>query len=263
MDKKKLSILGLVIVLLIIGLGWYLYQSNLSPDLLASGTIEGTEVVVSSQVVGRVIDLKVREGDQVKIGDVLAQLDTSQLSQTFKSAQAQYKIAKDNYDRNKSLYADKLISPQQFDTITSNLEIASSALESARIQLDNATITAPISGTVLVKAIEKGELATVGSPIVTLADLSKVKLTVYVPERDVGKVQLGETVDISVDSYPNEKFQGKVIYISDKAEFTPRAIQTKDERVTQVFGIKIEIDNPGMKLKAGMPADADFKWDLQ
>ena len=93
-----------------------------------------------------------------------------------------------------------------------------------------------------------------------MADLSVVKLIVYLAEENVGKVSLGEAVDVSVDSYPDQKFVGKITYISDQAEFTPKSIQTKEERTTQVFGIKIEIPNPDLKLKPGMPADAEFKW---
>jgi HlyD family secretion protein len=140
------------------------------------------------------------------------------------------------------------------------MDVAKAALDTAQLQLDNTTIKAPISGVILVKAIEPGELATIGTPIVTMADLSVVKLTVYLAEQNVGKVSLGEAVDVSVDSYPDRKFTGKITYISDQAEFTPKSIQTKEERTTQVFGIKIEIPNPDRKLKPGMPADAEFQW---
>ena len=111
---------------------------------------------------------------------------------------------------------------------------------------------------ILVKAIEAGELAAVGTPIVTMADLRELNLRVYVEEKSVGKVQLGEEVAVTTDSFPNEKFKGSVTYISDKAEFTPKSIQTKDERVTLVFAVKIKIANPDLKLKPGMPADAQF-----
>jgi HlyD family secretion protein len=180
------------------------------------------------------------------------------LEAAFKSAQAKYKIAKDDYERSKQLYSEKMVSPQQFEAAASAFEVASAALDTAKVQYENTVIKSPISGKVLVKAIEKGELATVGSSIVTLADLSEVNLTVYLAEKDIGKIMLGEEVLVSVDSFPDEKFKGKVVFISEKAEFTPKAIQTKDERITQVFGIKIKIPNPEMKLKPGMPADAEF-----
>jgi len=254
----------IIIVAVLAGLsGWYIYKQRNGKELTASGTIEATEVTVSSKAVGKVLDIKVDEGMQVKEGDVLAVLDVQELEEAMKSAQARYAMARDDYERSKKLYADKMISPQQYDAAASTYNIALAALNTARIQVDNATIKAPISGVILVKAIEKGELATVGTPIVTMADLSRVKLTVYLGEQNIGKIKLGEEVSISVDSYPNDKLAGKIVYISDKAEFTPKAIQTKEERVTQVFAIKIEIPNPDMKLKPGMPADAFFLWNMQ
>jgi HlyD family secretion protein len=258
MGKRRMVILLAVIVIIVGGFVYYFYKNGLDHGLTASGTIEVTDVTVSSKVVARVLEVKVGEGSQVKLGDILALLDPSELQQALNSAQAKYQIAKDDFARNQQLFADRMISPQQFDVSASALEVAKAAFDTAQLQLDNAVIRAPISGVILVKAIEPGELATVGTPIVTMADLSVVKLTVYLAEQNVGKVNLGEAVAVSVDSYPDQKFLGKITYISDQAEFTPKSIQTKEERTTQVFGVKIEIPNPDQKLKPGMPADAEF-----
>ena len=260
MDKRKMVLLLTVILLLIAGFIYYFYKNSLDHALTASGTIEVTDVTISSKVVARALEVKVDEGSQVKQGDTLAVLDPSELQQAFNGAQARYQIAKDDFARNKQLFADKMISPQQYDAASSAMDVAKAALDTAQIQFDNAVIKAPISGVILVKAIEPGELATIGTPIVTMADLSVVKLTVYLAEQNVGKVSLGEAVDVSVDAYPGRKFLGKITYISNQAEFTPKSIQTKEERTTQVFGIKIEILNPDQKLKPGMPADAEFAW---
>ena len=246
-----------------IGLGWFLLRRMGGSGLVASGTIEATEVVVSSKTIGRVTEIYVEEGANVKEGALIASLETQELAAVLRGAQARYQLAKDELERNKRLYKDKMISPQQYEASASAFEVAAAAMDAARLQYENAQIKAPIGGTVLVKAIEKGELATVGTPIVTLADLKEVELIVYLAERDVGKVGLGEKVMVSVDSFPDQKFAGKITFISEKAEFTPKSIQTKDERVTQVFGIKIKIPNPEMKLKPGMPADAEFQWNSQ
>lgn len=263
MDKKKILLVVIVLLFIIAGVVWYVYQRDHNDKLVASGTIEATEVTVSSRMIGRVIEIKVDEGDQVKENSVIAEIDASELEEVLKSAQSRYKLAKNDLARSKKLYADKMISPQQYEAALSNFQVADAALATARIQYGNAVIKAPISGVILVKAIEKGELASVGTPIVTMADLSKVNLMVYLAEIDVGKVNLGEDVLVSVDSFPDQKFEGKVVFISEKAEFTPKSIQTKDERVTQVFGIKINIPNPDQKLKPGMPADAEFQWNSQ
>lgn len=260
MDRRRIILLGVALILVIAGFGYYYYKNLNGHQLTASGTIEVTNVTVSSKAVARVLAVKVDEGSQARQGDTLAELDPSELQQAVNSAQARYQIAKDDFARNKQLYADRMISPQQYDAVSSALDVAKAALDTAQIQLDNATIRAPLSGVVLVKAIEPGELAAVGTPIVTMADLGIVKLTVYLAEKDLGKVSLGESVAVSVDSYPGQTFTGKVTYISNQAEFTPKSIQTKEERTTQVFGVKIEIPNPDQKLKPGMPADAQFIW---
>jgi HlyD family secretion protein len=262
MDKKKFLLITIVL-LIIAGMAWYLYQRDHTGRLVASGTIEATEVTVSSRVVGRVVEINVNEGDQVKENARIAEIDAAQLKEMLKSAQSRYQVANDDLARMKKLYADKMVSSQQYEAALSNLQVVEAALATAQIQYNDAIVTAPISGVVLVKAIEKGELASVGTPIVTMADLSKINLMVYLAERDVGKVNLGEEVLVSVDSFPGQGFQGRVVFISEKAEFTPKSIQTRDERVTQVFGIKIEIPNPDLKLKPGMPADAEFQWNSQ
>jgi HlyD family secretion protein len=257
-EKIRIVIFIVILLLFIAGGIWYIYFRDHEGELTASGTIEVTEITVSSKVIGRVVELRVDEGSDVSEGDIIAVIESNELEAVFKSAQAKYKIAKDDYERSKQLYSEKMVSPQQFEAAASAFEVASAALDTAKVQYENTVIKSPISGKVLVKAIEKGELATVGSSIVTLADLSEVNLTVYLAEKDIGKIMLGEEVLVSVDSFPDEKFKGKVVFISEKAEFTPKAIQTKDERITQVFGIKIKIPNPEMKLKPGMPADAEF-----
>jgi HlyD family secretion protein len=109
---------------------------------------------------------------------------------------------------------------------------------------------------VLAKNLEKGEMAFPGSAIITLADLSKPWIKIYVDEKKLVLIKLGQKAYVKVDSFPDKKFPGVVVLISNKAEFTPRTIQTKDERVKLMYAIKISVENPEMELKPGMPADA-------
>jgi HlyD family secretion protein len=261
MDKRKIIIIIVIGLMVLAGLLWFYFSRNAGQSLTASGTIEATEVVVSSKTVGKVLEVKVEEGDKVKSGDLIAQIDPRDAKAALQSANARFILSKSDFERSKELSQDKMISSQQFESARANFETAAAALETAKIALENTTIQAPSSGVILVKAIEPGELATVGTPIVTLANLDELKLTVYLAEKDVGRVKLNEQVSVMVDSYPKEKFIGKLTYISDQAEFTPKIIQTKEERITQVFGIKISIANPEHKLKPGMPADAEFQWN--
>lgn len=116
-------------------------------------------------------------------------------------------------------------------------------------------VRSPIDGVVLERQFETGELALAGSTIMTVGDLSKPTLTVYVPEEQYGKINLNETLPVTVDSFPGEVFDGTVTYISDQAEFTPRNVQTIQGRKDTVYAVKLSLQNPDFALKPGMPAD--------
>ena len=109
------------------------------------------------------------------------------------------------------------------------------------------------------KFVEAGESVGPLSSLVMLSDQSYVDLVIYVSETELGRVKLGQEADVTVDSFKNKTFKGKVIYISPSAEFTPKNIQTKDERTKLVYAVKVHIHNPDFELKDGMPADAVIK----
>ena len=126
----------------------------------------------------------------------------------------------------------------------------------AEVTLGYATLRAPMSGVVLSKNIEPGEYVMPGTPIVTMGDLKNVWLRAYVDETDLGRVKLGQKARVTTDTYPGRHYDGWVSFISDQAEFTPKTVQTQQQRVKLVYRIKINIDNTNMELKPGMPADA-------
>lgn len=132
---------------------------------------------------------------------------------------------------------------------------ARGALDAAEALLEHLTVKSPVSGRVILKVVEQGELVTPGMPIVRIADLKTVWLRVYVPEPNM-RVKLGDRAEVMVDAFPEKRFEGRVTEIADKPEFTPKNVQTKEERVKLVFGVKITLDNPREELKPGMPADA-------
>ncbi len=125
-------------------------------------------------------------------------------------------------------------------------------------QIQDCTVRSPTNGVVTEKLVEEGELAAPGTGLYVIADLATVKLTIYVPETDLGNIRLGQTARISIDSRPRVTFPGTVTFISPVAEFTPRDIQTRDERVKLVYAVRIEIANPDGIFKPGMPADASL-----
>jgi multidrug resistance efflux pump len=133
---------------------------------------------------------------------------------------------------------------------------AQSALELAKIQLSKALVTAPVSGTVLSQPMNAGEVVAAGATVVEVGDLDQITLDVYIPENQYGRVQLGQAADVVVDSFPGQTFTGKVTFIADQAEFTPRTVQTVDSRSTTVYKVEITIPNSSHDLKPGMPADA-------
>jgi HlyD family secretion protein len=137
-----------------------------------------------------------------------------------------------------------------------HVEQARVALRLAETQLSYATIISPLTGVVLSKNIESGEYVAPGTAVVTVGDLVNVWLRAYIAEADLGAVKVGQRAWVTTDTYPGKKYEGRVSFISSEAEFTPKNVQTSRERVKLVYRIKIDITNPKMELKPGMPADA-------
>ena len=115
---------------------------------------------------------------------------------------------------------------------------------------------APYDGIITSRNIEPGEVVSPGQQALTLADLSRVYLKIFVGETDIGKVRPGQSVEIKIDTFPQKTFAGTVSYVSPEAEFTPKIIQTHKERVKLVYLVKVLVSNPNIELKPGMPADA-------
>lgn len=149
------------------------------------------------------------------------------------------------------------------DLGTRRAEIARSTASIAMIdsQLADTIVASPVDGVVLVKAADVGEVLAPGTTVVTVGDIDHPWLRGYVNETDLGKVKLGAKAKVTTDSYPGKVYQGRVTFISSEAEFTPKQIQTEQERVKLVYRIKIEMDNPRRELKENMPADAEIVLD--
>ena len=136
---------------------------------------------------------------------------------------------------------------------------AQAALELAKIQLQHSKLRAPFKGIIVSRNVEPGEVVSPGQEVISLADLSKVDLKVFVPETEIGMVKPGQAVEVKIDTFPARTYAGNVSFISPEGEFTPKIIQTHKERVKLVYLVKIKILNPNLELKPGMPADAWFK----
>jgi HlyD family secretion protein len=149
--------------------------------------------------------------------------------------------------------------PEEIRSAEARLDQAEAARDLLAKTIADCTITAPSSGTVTHKAVEAGELVAAGATVVTLSRLDSVYVMIYLTEREVGRVRLGDAADVEIDAFPGRPFPGRVTYISPEAEFTPKNVQTKEDRVKLVFGIKVEMANPEGLLKPGLPADATLR----
>jgi HlyD family secretion protein len=299
-------------------------NGNNSARIEASGNIEATNIIVSSQVSGKVVQIMKDEGDRVNKGDTVIIIDPetyklrlnealaskdyaeaqfnlikkgardediNQAEENLKQAQISLDLAEKDKQRMENLYESKSITKKQYDDAVANYDIALTKLNSAKenfqkiknlarpeeliqakANLEKATanvnllkkslsdcfVTSPSSGFITKKFLEEGETVGMMSALFQVADLNSVELVIYVSETELGKVQLGQTAKISVDTFPDKSFDGKVTYISPEAEFTPKNIQTKEERTKLVYAVKIKVDNPDFELKDGMPADASI-----
>jgi HlyD family secretion protein len=177
--------------------------------------------------------------------------------QTRDLAQTNVERAQATLERQRQMYA-QLVEGTRKEEIAVDRATTSQArqsLELSRIRLGYTVLTAPLSGVILVRQAELGEVVSPGTPVVTLADLDHIWVRVYVPETDLGHIRWGQEVTVRTDSAPGKSYRGRVSFISSEAEFTPKSVQTEKERVTLVYRVKVDVENPNYELKPGMPAD--------
>jgi HlyD family secretion protein len=295
---------------------------NRSNLIESTGTIEATEVDIRAEASGKILKLHYDEGDWVRRGDVLAEIDHEKLDLQLAEAKARLaeadarltllvkglrdkevqrsyesylesevllKDSKREYGRIQRLFDQEVVdlgtrdkteaayeaAQKRYEIAKKNYEIAVEGSRAEEIaagkalkevadaqvrlieqQIEDATAAIPIDGVISERYVEPGEFVSLGTLLATVIDLKHVWVMAYLSEKNLGKVKLGQQGKIMIDSFPHKEFIGKVTYISPEAEFTPKNIQTKEERVKLVYGVKIEADNPDQELKVGMPADA-------
>lgn len=149
--------------------------------------------------------------------------------------------------------------PEAIAAAEARVAQAEAALATLNVTAAKLAVRSPITGTVAVQAIQLGEVASPGSALFTVIDLSQARLTIYVPTSQIGQVRLGQAAGVTVDAYPGRTFAGRVTRIADEAEFTPKNVQTQEERVKTVFAVEIALENAEGLLRPGMPADATLE----
>lgn len=277
MAKKKLKVLILLLIIAgaAVGAGIYFFHThaNNGKAIKVSGNIEGDDVRISFRVEGQITELLTDEGMVIKNGDIVAKLNTDELSKVkaeadaaLKKAETQYELDKIDYVRAENLFQAGAISAQKRDTSKTKMDTDKAAVDQLRAQLELADtrlgfadLAAPLNGYVLVKSALVGEVVKIGAPVFTAIDLDNIWVTAYIDEKDLGRVKLSQEAYVMTDSYKNKKYKGWVSFISSQTEFTPKYIQTTAERVKYVYRIKVRVDNSSLDLKPGMPADAYIK----
>ncbi len=271
--------------------------------LILHGRIEGREIIISSEIQGKIKKLYKRESEKVKAGELLAEICPDEFLARLKSAKEevsaayQNKLLAESYllkskvnleqaerdlKRFKKLYKDGVVSKRDLELAVLNYKSAlaefrvnkrfisqadakyKSALQKlkeAEIIYQKTKIYAPSNGVILSRPAEVGEVVSPGRPIYTMVNLQRLYVKVYIPEPKLGKVKLGSPARVYVDAYKNRYFKGKVTRIYEQAEFTPKNVETKEERVKLVFGAEVSVENKEELLKPGMPADVVIKLD--
>lgn len=270
--KIKPIVFILLIVVIAAAGGIYYWQSrnHNGKVIKVSGNIEGDDVRLSFRVQGQISELLTDEGQVVKVGQLIAKLNTDELTKirdnaegALKAVQYQYSLDKLDYERAENLFKAGAISMQKRDSAKtlaqadkSNMEALRASFDLAVTRLGFTNLVSPLNGYVLVKSALAGEVVQIGAPVFTVVDLNSIWVTAYINEKDLGRVKLNQVAEVATDTYPGKRYKGWVSFISSQAEFTPKTIQTTEERVKLVYRIKVRVDNSSLELKPGMPADA-------
>jgi HlyD family secretion protein len=200
--------------------------------------------------------LKVAEDDALRMRELARSGSVTPKSRDDAEARLTVATAQHNAAVEALNKVRRLARPEEIRAAEARLAQAQAAADLLTKTIADCTITAPVGGIVTHKAVEAGELVTAGATVVTLVELDSVYVMIYVTEKELGRVRLGDAANVKIDAFRDKAFAGRITYISPEAEFTPKNVQTKEDRVKLVFGVKVEIENREGLLKPGLPADA-------
>ena len=188
--------------------------------------------------------------DDVKRAEELFKAHTVTQKQ-LDDARTKFILAQQNFEKMKR--GSRI---EEIEAARAKRDLAVAQVEAMQKKVADSYVVAPMQGVITQKAIEEGDVVMPNGALFRISRLDRVRLMIYVSEVELANVKLGQEAKVFIDAYPDKPFTGKIIYISDKAEFTPKNVQTKDDRTKLVFGVKIEVPNADQMLKPGMPADA-------
>ncbi|MBN2727384.1 efflux RND transporter periplasmic adaptor subunit [Candidatus Mcinerneyibacteriota bacterium] len=254
-----------------------------SGNAVFSGTFEAEEVDVSALGTGRIVEIMVEEGTQVKKGEDLLAVDYELLSlqrdqarfalaslgEKIKGLEKNLETAEVNFERVSRLYQEGTLSKARYDEAENAYVGAKSAFQGALMdaerlkkeaavlekQIRDSIVKAPREGTVTEILYKEGEYVRAGSIVLSLADLRTLDIRFYVPEKDLEMIRVGAPVEIIPDAMPDAVYRGRITTVARESEFTPKNVQSKDERVLLVYKVEAEVENSDGKLKKGMNGD--------
>ena len=224
-----------------------------SESLSLVGTIAANEMVeLKSETDGTIEDIPFKEGQNVKQGDLLVQLDESKFAAAVAEGEANFKLSQANYERSKQLFRDKLISQQEYEQFAAQFQANQASLDLRKRQLRDTRILAPFKGVASARQVSPGQVISKNTTLTWLVDLDPVKVEVNVPERYLSQVAIGQNIEFTVAAFANEHFRGEVYFISPQLDPATRTVL-----------IKARIPNPHHKLKGGMFASLALTLQLR
>ncbi|MGE5607512.1 MAG: efflux RND transporter periplasmic adaptor subunit [Bacteroidota bacterium] len=226
-------------------------KGSLGEVFITTGALEANqEVSITPKVSGRIAKVHVKMGDYVTANQILVELEQDDYAINLARAEASYKNSKENYERSQKLYAEKIISPQEFERAQTQFQIDEAAYKQAKNQLEDTRIRAPFSGQIGFTNATLGGMVSPGTPLLSVVDLSTVFVTVNLSDSYISQTRIGQAAQISLSSFPGQTFNGKVAQIAPAADKT-----------SKTFPVKIALDNSSRRFKAGMLAEARLSFN--
>ncbi len=255
--KKIIGFSIIVVLLAVMCFVVYRYINNSQDSVFKlSGEVQITRVDVAFKVSGSIAHKYFSEGMFVKKNQLLAELDNETYLSQQKIAISNEDVAKWGLEELKTnLKKAGTTNKNLLEKAQAQLNVATANRELADYQLSYTKLYAPLDGVILATYKEESEIAQAGLPVFSIGNTDKLWIRAYLPETKANLIKLGQKMIVKVDSMPNEKFEGKVVFISDVAEFIPKQVYTTEERVKLVYKVKIEIVDTKGILKSGIPAD--------
>lgn len=266
-NGKTLLIIGVALLFAIILYYDYIILFKSKRPLILYGNVDIRDVNLGFRVSGRLLTLKVDEGDTVHPGDFIGQLDPEPYIREVNSGkaavyqqQALYAYAETVFAREKKLFGTGASSIDHYnnaissvDSAKANLEKAVADLSQSTLRLQDTYLYAPSEGVVLTRAVEPGTMLAANDTVITVTLVNPIWVRAYIDEKELGKAKPGTHVKVYSDSYPHKSFDGQIGFVSPTAEFTPKTVQTPDLRTQLVYRLRIVMQDPEHQLRQGMP----------